>query len=137
MQWILIAVNLDLIIILAALLCAMTCILGLALVERCTWFLRCFFCFRRNHAASPDPKQRAQVEGFVVASKDIFRRRCVAGEQMVKCLIYLAEFAHGDEVRILPQCGHDFHVGCVDMWLRSHSSCPSYRQIFIVAPSFR
>jgi len=34
---------------------------------------------------------------------------------------------------VLPQCGHGFHVSCIDTWLGSHSSCPSCRQILVVA----
>ncbi|KAF2310252.1 hypothetical protein GH714_007419 [Hevea brasiliensis] len=49
------------------------------------------------------------------------------------CSICLTEFSTGDEIRVLPHCGHGFHVNCVDMWLGSHSSCPSCRQILVVA----
>ncbi|CAI9762992.1 unnamed protein product [Fraxinus pennsylvanica] len=45
------------------------------------------------------------------------------------CAISLAEFAAGKEVCVLPRCGHGFHVGCVDTWLGSHSSCLSYRRL--------
>lgn len=30
-------------------------------------------------------------------------------------------------VRLLPNCGHVFHVGCIDVWLRSHCTCPVCR----------
>ncbi|KAJ6731209.1 RING-H2 FINGER PROTEIN ATL8 [Salix viminalis] len=49
------------------------------------------------------------------------------------CAICLTEFSAGDEIRVLPQCGHGFHVSCIDTWLGSHSSCPSCRQILVVA----
>ncbi|KAL2534910.1 RING-H2 finger protein ATL8 [Abeliophyllum distichum] len=42
--------------------------------------------------------------------------------------ICLAEFAVGDELRVLPQCCHGFHVECIDTWLGFHSSCPSCRR---------
>ncbi|XP_010915583.1 RING-H2 finger protein ATL40-like [Elaeis guineensis] len=30
----------------------------------------------------------------------------------------------GEMVRLLPNCRHVFHVDCVDVWFRSHSTCP-------------
>ncbi|KAF0934475.1 hypothetical protein E2562_025552 [Oryza meyeriana var. granulata] len=33
----------------------------------------------------------------------------------------------GDTVRQLPTCRHLFHVGCIDMWLHSHRTCPMCR----------
>ncbi|XP_024020103.1 RING-H2 finger protein ATL80 [Morus notabilis] len=41
------------------------------------------------------------------------------------CTICLFEFAEGDEIRELRQCGHAFHVTCINTWLRWHSSCPT------------
>ncbi|RVX15784.1 RING-H2 finger protein ATL80 [Vitis vinifera] len=52
---------------------------------------------------------------------------------LTDCAICLTEFVGGDEIRVLPQCGHGFHVGCIDTWLGSHCSCPSCRQILVVA----
>ena len=43
------------------------------------------------------------------------------------CAVCLSELADGEKVRELPNCGHSFHVECVDMWLRSHSTCPLCR----------
>ncbi|XWS24627.1 hypothetical protein CRYUN_Cryun28dG0118800 [Craigia yunnanensis] len=48
------------------------------------------------------------------------------------CTIYLTGFVLGDEIRVLSQYGHGFHVVCIDTWLGSHSSCPSCRQILVV-----
>lgn len=48
-----------------------------------------------------------------------------------ECVICLGEYVDGDEIRVLPQCGHGFHVGCIDTWLSSHSSCPWCRQILV------
>ncbi|KAL2467899.1 RING-H2 finger protein ATL8 [Forsythia ovata] len=59
----------------------------------------------------------------------------VAAAMTVDCAICLEKYADGDEIRVLPQCGHGFHVPCIDAWLGSHSSCPSCRQILAVAPS--
>ncbi|KAG5514983.1 hypothetical protein RHGRI_036131 [Rhododendron griersonianum] len=43
------------------------------------------------------------------------------------CPICLGEFGGGEKVRVLPKCGHGFHVKCIDTWLLSHSSCPNCR----------
>ncbi|KAI4989105.1 hypothetical protein ZWY2020_036422 [Hordeum vulgare] len=44
------------------------------------------------------------------------------------CAICLGEFVDGEKVRVLPRCGHGFHVGCVDAWLVTHGSCPTCRR---------
>ncbi|KAM0848591.1 hypothetical protein ACQ4PT_054264 [Festuca glaucescens] len=44
------------------------------------------------------------------------------------CAICLGEFVDGEKVRVLPRCGHGFHVRCVDAWLVSHGSCPTCRR---------
>ncbi|KAG9442539.1 hypothetical protein H6P81_018393 [Aristolochia fimbriata] len=121
------AVDSDVVVILAALLCALICVVGLALVARCAWI--------RRSASSP-PSQAPPNKGL---KKKILKSlpktsfsKSLSGK-LVDCAICLAEFAEGDEIRLLPQCGHGFHVACIDTWLGSHSSCPSCRQILVVA----
>nr|XP_043626857.1 RING-H2 finger protein ATL51-like [Erigeron canadensis] len=43
------------------------------------------------------------------------------------CAVCLSEFQEGESLRLLPKCGHAFHLPCIDTWLRSHSSCPLCR----------
>ncbi|KAI5661013.1 hypothetical protein M9H77_20336 [Catharanthus roseus] len=45
------------------------------------------------------------------------------------CAICLLEFKENDYVRTLPVCSHDFHVDCIDIWLRSHANCPLCRAV--------
>lgn len=44
-----------------------------------------------------------------------------------QCTVCLAEFHGEDTLRILPHCGHFFHVSCIDIWLQQHSTCPVCR----------
>ncbi|XP_020596099.1 RING-H2 finger protein ATL8-like [Phalaenopsis equestris] len=48
--------------------------------------------------------------------------------RLADCAICLQEFADGDVVRMLPNCGHGFHVGCIDLWISSQQSCPTCRK---------
>lgn len=43
------------------------------------------------------------------------------------CSVCLEDVQAGEMVRQLPACRHLFHVGCIDMWLHSHSTCPLCR----------
>ncbi|OAY40719.1 RING-H2 finger protein ATL70 [Manihot esculenta] len=43
------------------------------------------------------------------------------------CSICLADYKNTDMLRLLPDCGHLFHLKCVDPWLRQHPTCPVCR----------
>ncbi|KAK9129885.1 hypothetical protein Sjap_010372 [Stephania japonica] len=47
--------------------------------------------------------------------------------QVTDCSVCLSEFQEGESVRLLPKCGHAFHLPCIDTWLKSHSNCPLCR----------
>ncbi|XP_072972775.1 RING-H2 finger protein ATL3-like [Typha angustifolia] len=51
------------------------------------------------------------------------------------CTICLSEISDGEEARMLPRCSHGFHVGCIDMWLSSNSTCPLCRTAVIADAS--
>ncbi|KAM0851127.1 hypothetical protein ACQ4PT_052602 [Festuca glaucescens] len=55
------------------------------------------------------------------------RREVGPGDPSADCAVCITELAAGEDARLLPRCGHSFHVDCVDMWLRSHSTCPLCR----------
>ncbi|KAH7841488.1 hypothetical protein Vadar_030470 [Vaccinium darrowii] len=124
----------NMVIILAALLCALICALGLNSIVRCV--LR---CSRRFSFESPnDLEARLAVTGL---KKSALRQIPVAvygsGANIpaTDCPICLGEFLGGEKVRVLPKCHHGFHVRCIDMWLASHSSCPTCRQSLLPASS--
>ncbi|KAL6629602.1 hypothetical protein ACP70R_029367 [Stipagrostis hirtigluma subsp. patula] len=43
------------------------------------------------------------------------------------CSVCLDDVRGGELVRSLPECRHLFHVRCIDVWLRSHPTCPLCR----------
>ncbi|KAL5974578.1 hypothetical protein ACLOJK_031248 [Asimina triloba] len=44
-----------------------------------------------------------------------------------QCTVCLADYEGKDTLRILPYCGHYFHVSCIDLWLKQNSTCPVCR----------
>ncbi|KAF8379352.1 hypothetical protein HHK36_028786 [Tetracentron sinense] len=48
-------------------------------------------------------------------------------KESLECAVCLCEVADGEKVRLLPSCNHGFHVDCIDMWFKSHSTCPLCR----------
>jgi len=39
----------------------------------------------------------------------------------------LADYKEREVLRIMPKCGHTFHLSCIDIWLRKQSTCPVCR----------
>ncbi|CAM0908543.1 unnamed protein product [Alopecurus aequalis] len=131
------AVDSNMVIILASLLCALVCVLGLALVSRCA-------CRRRTSNSSdhsPPPKglkkkaiHALPTVSFAAAASPLGSSSPtppVACSSSSECAICLAEFMDGESLRVLPPCGHGFHVACVDPWLRTSASCPSCRSAIV------
>ncbi|CAA7405422.1 unnamed protein product [Spirodela intermedia] len=48
-------------------------------------------------------------------------------EEDTQCTVCLSEYKEKDVLRVLPHCGHAFHVSCIDLWLQHHSTCPVCR----------
>lgn len=49
------------------------------------------------------------------------------GSTVSGCSICLANYRSADVIRLLPYCGHLFHLQCIDTWLRIHPTCPICR----------
>ncbi|KAK0593457.1 hypothetical protein LWI29_036987 [Acer saccharum] len=43
------------------------------------------------------------------------------------CSICLRAFENDEDIRVLPECEHQFHMDCIDKWLFSQSTCPKCR----------
>ncbi|KAL5709052.1 RING-type E3 ubiquitin transferase [Ranunculus cassubicifolius] len=50
------------------------------------------------------------------------------------CSICLSDYENTDMLRQLPDCGHLFHMKCVDPWLHLHPTCPVCRNTPIATP---
>ncbi|CAN4086174.1 unnamed protein product [Withania somnifera] len=68
--------------------------------------------------------QREAVEALI-QELPMFRMKAVPTD-CSECPICLEEFLVGNEVRGLP-CAHNFHVACIDEWLRLNVKCPRCR----------
>jgi hypothetical protein len=85
--------------------------------------------------ASPKARDRREVELAITALPVFVHSSSSSGggggagpaAASAECAICIAEFADGDEGRLLPRCGHPFHARCVDTWFRFHTTCPLCR----------
>eukprot|EP01018_Ginkgo_biloba_P016470 Gb_08038 [translate_table: standard] len=50
------------------------------------------------------------------------------------CSICLSDYKESEVLRLLPDCGHMFHVACIDAWLRLHATCPMCRTSPLPSP---
>ncbi|XP_048540287.1 probable E3 ubiquitin-protein ligase ATL44 [Triticum urartu] len=126
------AADSDLVVILPSMLCALVCVLGLALASRCA-------CRRRHSSPSssssnPFPKglKKKAINALPTIS---FAAAASLQPAATECAICLAEFAEGEGVRVLPRCGHTFHVLCIHAWLRTCATCPSCCASIAAAPA--
>uniref|UniRef100_A0ACD5YQ99 Uncharacterized protein n=1 Tax=Avena sativa TaxID=4498 RepID=A0ACD5YQ99_AVESA len=74
--------------------------------------------------------KRAGGEGLdkaALAAMPVFRFKANEGAGQEECAVCLGAMQDGDAVRALPGCRHAFHVGCVDVWLCTHATCPVCR----------
>ncbi|XP_073135229.1 RING-H2 finger protein ATL16-like [Henckelia pumila] len=44
-----------------------------------------------------------------------------------ECAVCLNEFQEREKLRIIPNCGHLFHIDCIDVWLQNNANCPLCR----------
>ncbi|XP_031386094.1 RING-H2 finger protein ATL5-like isoform X2 [Punica granatum] len=78
-----------------------------------------------------DVEQQNQLTGLepVLVEKIAttnFSRDTFSAED-AQCSICLGEYQEKEVLRIMPKCGHNFHLVCVDVWLRRQSTCPVCR----------
>ncbi|EEC73990.1 hypothetical protein OsI_08903 [Oryza sativa Indica Group] len=67
-------------------------------------------------------------QAFIDALPVFAYRDIVGGDkEPFDCAVCLCEFDGEDRLRLLPVCGHAFHLHCIDTWLLSNSTCPLCR----------
>jgi hypothetical protein len=122
--------DLNVMIILAAIFCALVCALGLNSMLHCI-----FQCASRSliepvqWMASRRLNSGLKKKEMVALPTSTYSNSsgCPSPSSSSGCAICLVDFSDGDQIRMLPKCNHQFHVVCIDKWLLSHSSCPTCR----------
>ncbi|KAL2251711.1 RING-H2 finger protein ATL5 [Sesamum indicum] len=74
-----------------------------------------------NHANGLEPVGIAAIPTMK------FDIEAFSSTEDAQCSICLAEYQEKEVLRIMPNCGHSFHLSCIDTWLRRRSTCPVCR----------
>ncbi|XP_020235168.1 RING-H2 finger protein ATL43-like [Cajanus cajan] len=73
-------------------------------------------------------RKNSGVDRDVLDSLPTFRFESLKGQKNgLDCAVCLGKFEDCEVLRLLPECKHAFHMGCVDTWLFTHSTCPLCR----------
>ncbi|XP_074279914.1 E3 ubiquitin-protein ligase RING1-like [Silene latifolia] len=76
------------------------------------------------------PEQRIDArQPVVVAAIPTmkYHRDAFAFDEDAQCSICLGEYQEKEVLRIMPKCGHSFHLSCIDLWLIKQATCPVCR----------
>ncbi|XVE96860.1 hypothetical protein REPUB_Repub02eG0259600 [Reevesia pubescens] len=78
-----------------------------------------------HHNQQERPIDRTRTTSTPPRLIPIFRYNKDCNEEI--CAVCLGDFKEGEQIRVLPDCLHFFHVACIDTWLNLHSNCPLCR----------
>ncbi|XP_008803264.1 RING-H2 finger protein ATL7-like [Phoenix dactylifera] len=56
-----------------------------------------------------------------------YKREAFQSREDAQCSICLGEYEEKEVLRIMPSCGHSFHLACIDVWLQKQATCPICR----------
>ncbi|KAJ7550062.1 hypothetical protein O6H91_07G081200 [Diphasiastrum complanatum] len=130
--------NIQILIILAILLCLMICFVALhTLVRRMIDYRRCGDDDCSDNGVVQVESlgsEKNDTECMSVVSYSNYKSPLQSLDESSECAICLGEFGRGEEQRVLPNCKHSFHSQCIAMWLCSHTSCPTCRDEILTRP---
>lgn len=69
------------------------------------------------------------LDRALIAALPVFNVKSGGGgvNNATECVVCLSALEDEEMAKLLPNCKHSFHVGCIDRWLASHSTCPLCR----------
>ncbi|WOL10024.1 RING-H2 finger protein ATL7-like [Canna indica] len=56
-----------------------------------------------------------------------YRHEAFSSREDAQCSICLGEYEEKEVLRIIPNCNHNFHLACIDVWLQKQTTCPICR----------
>ncbi|XP_074579212.1 E3 ubiquitin-protein ligase EL5-like [Curcuma longa] len=84
-------------------------------------------------AASPDVGRRGlDAAALAALPATVYSSADFKDRGGLECAVCLTELADGEAARVLPTCGHGFHLECIDMWFHSRATCPLCRRRVVV-----
>ncbi|XP_076936053.1 RING-H2 finger protein ATL2-like [Bidens hawaiensis] len=92
-------------------------------IRRSNRSTRVYYVDNNVPLASP----RGGLHASVIKSLPLFIYSPESNASIPECAVCLSEFEDGETGRVLPNCKHKFHIGCIDMWFFSNSTCPLCR----------
>nr|XP_020193422.1 uncharacterized protein LOC109779225 [Aegilops tauschii subsp. strangulata] len=75
-----------------------------------------------------DPEVVASFPAMTYAEARALREKEAGGKgdddtAVLECAVCRSKFDDGDQLRLLPKCGHAFHSDCIGDWLAGHVTC--------------
>ncbi|XP_062109316.1 RING-H2 finger protein ATL16-like [Humulus lupulus] len=77
---------------------------------------------------SPGIETRGLDESAIRSIPVFHFKKPFPGEKVSSdCAVCLSEFHDEEKLRMIPNCGHVFHIDCIDVWLQNNANCPLCR----------
>ncbi|KAK7274290.1 hypothetical protein RIF29_15373 [Crotalaria pallida] len=88
-----------------------------------------------NGAMGLEPNVINSYPRFQYNSNDVAAASAAGGVgHDATCSICLCEYKDSEMLRMMPECRHYFHLGCLDAWLKLNGSCPVCRNSPLPTP---